>query len=369
MSRVVITAISTSFVGTCNAIALALTGRQSQSNVLTVTMIDFDAMIFDDSFDEWFRSNLRCSQNTFHRLCQILRDELHDLNTDEFIKSHSFEKKVAIMMYFLASEGGYRDVANAFGVSKSWAIETTAILIQALRKMITKVVYFPKSKKEWNVVEEEFYKKQKFPGVVGAIDGSLIQIDRPKIFEGYYCRKGYPALNVQAIVDAKKKFMSFEIRPGSWSDKKIWSGSYAKKNIRNIIPAGCHLIGDAGYTLSPFLLTPYIDENLTKRQKRYNYLLSSTRMSVECAFGLWKGRFRILTTRMNEKTVAKTCDVICATIVLHNLLISLYDDTVVIHDDESDSASIQMDGPEETQTQLGKIARLKRKYISALITS
>ena len=42
-----------------------------------------------------------------------------------------------------------------------------------------------------------------FPLTCGAIDESIIEIQRPCDFEGWYCRKGYPALNIQAVVDAK----------------------------------------------------------------------------------------------------------------------------------------------------------------------
>ena len=203
------------------------------------------------------------------------------------------------------------------------------MLITAIRNLVPKVVHFPTTTSDWNKIEEGFYRKQGFPGVVGAIDGSLIEIERPKIFDGFYCRKGFTALNVQAIVDADKKFLSFDIRPGSWSDKKTYSASFAGKKICKILPTGCHLLGDAGYTLSPFLLTPFTDPFLSKKQKKYNFLHSSSRMSVECAFGLWKGRFRILCKKMNEKSIEKTGDIIAATIVLHNLLILMEDDTTV----------------------------------------
>lgn len=51
--------------------------------------------------------------------------------------------------------------------------------------------------------ENEFYDLARFPNVVCAIDGTLIPIqgmsgdDEPN----FICRKGFPAINVQGVVD------------------------------------------------------------------------------------------------------------------------------------------------------------------------
>ena len=48
-----------------------------------------------------------------------------------------------------------------------------------------------------------FYRSCKIPNVVGAIDGTLIPIMAPRDAEEVYvCRKGYHALNIQAVVDS-----------------------------------------------------------------------------------------------------------------------------------------------------------------------
>ncbi|CAK4179517.1 unnamed protein product [Aphanomyces euteiches] len=41
---------------------------------------------------------------------------------------HTFAKKVAMMLYYLGSEGGYRETAAALGISKSWCIHVVHIL-------------------------------------------------------------------------------------------------------------------------------------------------------------------------------------------------------------------------------------------------
>ena len=56
-----------------------------------------------------------------------------------------------------------------------------------------------------------------YTGCIGAIDGSTLRIQRPSVTKelpnpgGYYCRKGFYALNVQSMCDRQKivRWMSF----------------------------------------------------------------------------------------------------------------------------------------------------------------
>ena len=53
-----------------------------------------------------------------------------------------------------------------------------------------------------NKVKLAFYRSCKIPNVIGAIDGTLIPIAAPvDAEEAYVCRKGYHALNIQAVVE------------------------------------------------------------------------------------------------------------------------------------------------------------------------
>ncbi|GMF57933.1 unnamed protein product [Phytophthora fragariaefolia] len=190
---------------------------------------------------------------------------------------------------------------------------------------------------EWRRIELHFRCKRGFPGVVGAVDGSLIAIQRPADFNGFYCRNNYPAINVQGIVDADQKFMAIDMYPGSWSDKKMWKYAPSRRRFRENMPIETHLLGDSGYTN---------DSGIT--------------------FGKWKGRFRKLMTVMSEKDVKKACRLIAATAVLHNLFEILADDTQIEivrepPDDEVDFGPV-------SATTLRAIAVSKRNAIMSLIT-
>lgn len=84
---------------------------------------------------------------------------------------------------------------------------------------------------------------------------------------------------------------------GSVHDSRVFRLSSLQEYINNPIkfPNNTHLIGDAAYALHKHLLVPYPNNgHLTQSQKNYNFCHSSTRMVIERAFGLLKGRFRSL---------------------------------------------------------------------------
>ena len=79
------------------------------------------------------------------------------------------------------------------------------------------------------------------------------------------------------------------------------------------------LLSDCAYPMTLWQVKPFsFTLNLTEREKLFNKHLSSARVIVEQAFGVLKGRFRILLKRMDiglEYSV-KTIIICC---VLHNI--------------------------------------------------
>jgi DDE superfamily endonuclease len=97
---------------------------------------------------------------------------------------------------------------------------------------------------------------------------------------------------------------------------------------RHICPPGVNWLGDSGFKLWPFLMVPFDERNrrpLTEKQRCFNYHLSATRILVECVFGKIKGRFKVLHCVTDRKSHAANTRMICAVMVLHNLLIDVGD--------------------------------------------
>ncbi|RHY92260.1 hypothetical protein DYB37_010796 [Aphanomyces astaci] len=194
-----------------------------------------------------------------------------------------------------------------------------------LSSMASSWIHLPRSHIEWRHVEHGFKLKNGMVGVVGAIDGTLIEILRPRLHEGFYNRHGDTSLNIQAVVDSAGSFMSVDMRPGSFSDKKIRKLSELGNTFRANAPKGCYIIGDSGYSLFPWLMVPYLQHEegwgpLNPRQAHFNYALPSTRMAVECAFGRLKERFRVLKGPMTEERFETTVKHVMSCMVLHNMI-------------------------------------------------
>ncbi|KFM76042.1 putative nuclease HARBI1, partial [Stegodyphus mimosarum] len=67
-----------------------------------------------------------------------------------------------------------------------------------------------------------------FPNVIGAIDGTLINIQRPSVDDWFVfiSRKGKFALNIQLVCDAKMEILDVVARwPGSTHDFFMWKRS------------------------------------------------------------------------------------------------------------------------------------------------
>ncbi|OWZ19810.1 hypothetical protein PHMEG_0005886 [Phytophthora megakarya] len=70
-------------------------------------------------------------------------------------------------------------------------------------------------------IDQGFGRIDGFLDVVGAVNGTLIEVPRYRDFEGWYCLKKFPAGNVQAIVDHRGYFRSISIQAGSNNDQSL----------------------------------------------------------------------------------------------------------------------------------------------------
>lgn len=105
--------------------------------------------------------------------------------------------------------------------------------------------------------------------------------------------------------------------PGSAHDSNIFNNSRIKIRFENGEFGDYWLLGDSGYGVKSYLLTPLRDPK-TEAECLYNESQIRTRNVVERCFGVCKRRFPILSLgiRLSIKT---TMAVIVACAVLHNI--------------------------------------------------
>ncbi|RVE40141.1 hypothetical protein evm_015208, partial [Chilo suppressalis] len=100
------------------------------------------------------------------------------------------------------------------------------------------------------------------------------------------------------ICDAKLKILYVNaLFPGSTHDSYIWNNSQVLTLMEQLHRTGhqnYHLIGDSGYGLRPWILTPLSNPPEGTAEHRYNEAFKTTLATVETLNGVLKARFRCL---------------------------------------------------------------------------
>ncbi|PIK50175.1 putative nuclease HARBI1 [Apostichopus japonicus] len=157
--------------------------------------------------------------------------------------------------------------------------------------------------------------------VVGAVDGTLIGIHGCNYGPDEYVfvsRKGRHAINVQLICSAKYKIINVVARwPGSTHDSRILSESLVGIQFEDHQLQGI-LLGDSGYPLQPWLMTP-IQNPTTLEETSFNNAQTRTRAKIEQVNGQLKNKFRCLLGDGMQIEPQRACDIIVACCILFNI--------------------------------------------------
>ncbi|XP_048526259.1 putative nuclease HARBI1 [Dendroctonus ponderosae] len=207
------------------------------------------------------------------------------------------------------------DIAD---ISQASVCRVCSEVSEKLAQHFPKFVTFPDDAIGLNTLKSQFYEVASFPEVIGCIDGTHIEIKSPggSNAELYRNRKGWMALNVQAVSGPNLKFTDVVIRwPGSAHDSRMFNSSSLCMRLENGRLSGL-LLGDSAYAQNRYMYTP-INNPVTGAEQRYNNAYILTRNVV---FGVWKSRFRCL-AKCLQTSLRHTTRIIAATAVLHNIAI------------------------------------------------
>lgn len=215
--------------------------------------------------------------------------------------------QVVTALRFMASGSYQLDIGHNINsaISQSSVSRCIANVTKALNQpeILNQWIKCPSTLEEVKCVRDGFWQKYRFPGIIECIDCTHVAIVAPPTYHPefpehiYVNRKGYHSINVQLICDSNMKIIHVNAKyAGSTHDSYIWNNCNFLPVLKELHNRGhtFYLLGDSGYALRPWLLTPVMNAEPNSPEDRYNRAQRQIRSLIERTNGLLKSRFRCL---------------------------------------------------------------------------
>nr|CAH7747071.1 unnamed protein product [Callosobruchus chinensis] len=254
----------------------------------------------------------------------VLEQRLHNTIAPKTARNHAVSAMLQILLVlrFCATGCMLQTAADFAGIHKSTTCQIIKKVIHAIASLAPEYIKMPNTQQQVDQGRRRFHRIARFPRVIGSIDCTHIRIISPGGANGEYFRnrKGYFSLNLQVVGDADLRIRDIVARwPGSTHDQTIFNNSSIKARFEANEFENAVLLGDSGYALKKYLITP-IPNPTTEVEQVFNEAQIRSRNPIERLFGVLKRRFPVLSlgVRLSVQT-AKEVIIACA--VLHNIAI------------------------------------------------
>ena len=259
-----------------DALLIGGKGRVPGSKNVKRQRLDLDERL--KSMDQkLFRRKYRMGYDSFYRLLDILEPYLpgtgEKRKTPGGVPNGPITKSARLSMALRYFAGGDpADICDNHGCDIGEPIKSVWFVVDAIHKAQEMKIDFPKTHEEQSMVAEGFKAKSEISidCCVGSIDGILIWIHKPGKHDvkaikfgpaKFFCgRKKKFGLNMQAVCDARGRFLDVEIKyPGSTSDYFAFDQSELKSMIerKGFLRPGLCLFGDNAYVNAPYMCVPF----------------------------------------------------------------------------------------------------------------
>ncbi|KAM0866898.1 hypothetical protein ACQ4PT_042338 [Festuca glaucescens] len=291
---------------------------------------------FEDA--QRFESVFKMTRRTFNYICSlVLGPSTEDMNSYTFIDGRvlCLEDRVAVALIRLYSSGPSDSLGSSAGVSESTVLLVAEKFVDDVRKRAEHHFSWPDSY-QMDKIKSMFGKIHNIHNCCGVICTTHIPF-------GPNCDHGENGrILMQAIIDSKMRFINVVLNPTDSitqlsflhkstlfkeCEKGGWLNGSKLKVASDGSEAGEYLIGDAGYPLLPWLLTPYQEENLSDPKAEFNRRHSAATTCAQKALAMLQEKWKCLQEDVwwpeNLQTRSKMIFVCCT---LHNIFIDMEDD-------------------------------------------
>ncbi|XP_055918372.1 putative nuclease HARBI1 [Eupeodes corollae] len=241
---------------------------------------------------------------------QLLTEEFLGPSSETRGGALTNKEKIRTFLRYIGDPGFQIGVGEDVGVHQSTVSRVVQQVSAEIASQSKNWIIFPHTVEEILEAQRLCSSKYEFPCAIGALDCTHVRIRKPLTYhEEYINRKGYYSINVQASCNAEEKFTSVEV---------CWPGSVHDSRI---------LLGDEGYGITPWLMTPFKETN-NDIKRNFNAVLTKERVIIERCFGQIKQRFPILQykVRVKQETIP---NLIASCFILHNFAKYLHEDEIV----------------------------------------
>ncbi|XP_063931186.1 putative nuclease HARBI1 [Zophobas morio] len=228
------------------------------------------------------------------------------------------KQKIQIFLRYVGDPGFQVGVGEDSGTHQSSVSRNVKFVSEKIYEKVNQWIQFPAEQAEIDAARHQWQEAFNFPFVIGALDCTQIKIKKPlEHGDEYICRKQFASINVQATCNSREWFTSVDATwPGSVHDSRIWRNSSVLPIISRY-QGQAILLGDSGYAVAPWLITPYRNPR-NQVEIHFNNMHKRNRVIIERCFGQVKKRFPIL---MNDIRVrlSRIPKLIVSCFVLHNV--------------------------------------------------
>ncbi|GBG82125.1 hypothetical protein CBR_g34406 [Chara braunii] len=244
-------------------------------------------------------------------------------------------QKFACALIRWATGGYYQQSSHSLGMGLASAVKSNEDVADAILHEYGHLLQFHTGRRLEEV--HNAFEAKGFPGCVGAIDCTHVYIDKPKgtWSECYYHHTGDFSVVAQVVCDSECRIVSVYVGfPGSVHDSRVLRMSPLYHNtmtgrgvlceggaiLHDRTHVGRYLLGDAGYPILPWIMTPMGRFARTDADRTYDGCHLAVRSCIERTFRRLKTVWRnfIRTQIANLETLRKEFMAVC---ILHNLMI------------------------------------------------
>ena len=293
----------------------------------------FSRFVLQEYDDNRWLENFRMTKASVFSLTNLLRPHIEKQNTFYRMAIPPIVR-VACTLFKLCQGASLLLCSEFFAIGVSTCSGIIRDVVKAINDELRHEISWPTGNRlQLNMAQ--FRKFSGLPRIVGAIDGTHFHIRKPNHSpeDYFYFKSGGYTMACQAVVDRDRKFIDISVgMPGSTNDARQLRRSmlYQKATTTNLFnPANAiegfvpYLVGDKGYPILPWLITPYREMPNGRRSVQetlFNRKLSRARSMVENSFGILKQTFRELHSA-SDLHVTLLPDVVVSCCILHNLLL------------------------------------------------